>query len=292
VAAYRGRFAPSPTGLLHRGSLLAALASWLDARAHGGQWLVRMEDLDSARNIPGADAAMVDTLAQFGLVSDETVIRQSSRTTAYLAALEQLRDSGLVYRCDCSRSDEPGVYSGRCRKRGVTTPGSAWRMRMPDVLPSFADRLQGHCVYSAEEIGDPVIFRRDGVCAYQLAVVIDDDWQGITDVVRGADLLQSTVWQRAIAEALHMTPPRHAHVPLLLEADGSKLAKSRQSVPLAGMAPQATLFATLQLLDHSPPATMENAGMEDLLTWAVTHWQPQRLSGKAAIRLPAAIRLA
>jgi glutamyl-Q tRNA(Asp) synthetase len=283
---YRGRFAPSPTGLLHLGSLLAAVASWLDARAAGGHWLVRMEDLDRPRVVPGAAETILATLARFGLVSDEPVLWQSARGPAYSAALRTLADQGLAYRCRCSRSEVPGIYPGTCRDLGIQDADSAWRLRMDEAAPvTFEDRLQGHMACSAATLGDPVLFRRDGLAAYQLAVVVDDAHQRITDVVRGADLLESTAWQIAIARALRLPSPRYAHVPSLTEPDGTKLAKSRRSQAVAQMPADAALRMVLGLLEL-PVATLPPAvKVDDMLRWAVQHWLPGQLSGVREIPL-------
>ncbi|HXN15728.1 MAG TPA: tRNA glutamyl-Q(34) synthetase GluQRS, partial [Usitatibacter sp.] len=203
---YRGRFAPSPTGALHFGSLVAALASWLDARAHGGEWRVRMEDVDTPRTIPGAADAILRALEAFGLYWDGEVVWQSERSALYEAALERLRAAGAIYRCRCSRKEiadsalrgvEGAVYPGTCRSLSLAAGvAGAERLRAPDAPIAFEDRLQGH--YSqdiAREIGDFVLKRRDGIYAYQLAVVVDDAAQAVSDVVRGADLLGSTARQ-------------------------------------------------------------------------------------------------
>jgi glutamyl-Q tRNA(Asp) synthetase len=284
-APCRGRFAPSPTGLLHRGSLLAALASFLDARVHGGAWLIRMEDLDTPRNVPGAADTILQTLAHLGLGSDEPVLWQSARREHYRTALQQLADSGHAYRCNCSRSDEPGVYSGRCRDRNVNDPQAAWRFRMTADV-AFEDLIQGRQRFAPDRIGDPVIFRRDGTPAYQLAVVVDDAAQQITHVMRGADLLDSTAWQLAIGQALGLPAPAYAHVPLLLEADGGKLAKSRRSLPLDTLRPGPALFEALQLLRQEPPSGLQAAPVSEILAWAIAAWRPERLTGQLTIRLP------
>jgi glutamyl-Q tRNA(Asp) synthetase len=278
---YRGRFAPSPTGLLHSGSLLAAVASWLDARAQDGVWLVRMEDLDTPRNRPGADTAILGTLRQLGLTADEPVQWQSHRPADHHAALAKLRQQGRLYRCVCSRSETAHPYPGTCRDAGhnPNAPG-ALRFRMDPGLQAFEDRIQGRVEFDAAELGDPVLLRRDGIVAYQLAVVVDDLAQGITDVVRGADLLDSTPWQMQIASALGGFPPRYAHVPLLLESDGQKLSKSRHSVPLDLRSAGATLHEALRLLGQEPPSTLAAASPHEVLAWGVTNWQPARLAGQ------------
>jgi len=291
---YRGRFAPSPTGRLHRGSLVAALASYLDARAHSGTWLIRIEDLDAARKLPGVDQSILDALASLHIRSDEPVVFQSSRLERYTDALNQLRAANLVYRCTCSRSETGGACSGRCRDLDDASPDkvaaepAAWRLRFDagDNL-TFHDRVLGDLTYTCRDLGDPVVFRRDGVPAYQLAVVVDDAAQGVTDVVRGADLVDSTPWQIRIAEALGLRIPRFAHVPLVVEPDGSKLSKSRQSLPITGLDPATTLLQTLRLLRQQPPAQLEGVAPAAILDWAVRHWDVARLAGLRTVALPA-----
>jgi glutamyl-Q tRNA(Asp) synthetase len=287
ASGYRGRFAPSPTGLLHLGSLAAALASWLDARSQQGTWLVRMEDLDTARNLPGAATSILQTLERLGLVPDEPVLWQSQRHAAYHSALNRLAARQDAYRCNCSRSDSNGVYAGHCRDQAIQTIPSAWRFRLPTTEAlQFTDRWQGACRYLPTELGDPVIFRRDEMAAYQLAVVVDDDFQQVTHVVRGADLLPSTAWQIAIFAALDRPIPCYAHVPLLLEPDGSKLAKSRRSLPVDQFLPQAALLEALALLRQQPDTDLLKASVPQILDWGIAHWAPQHLAGLASIRLP------
>jgi glutamyl-Q tRNA(Asp) synthetase len=286
-APYRGRFAPSPTGALHLGSLLAAVASWLDARAQGGTWLIRMEDLDGPRVVPGAADDILATLAGLALTSDEPVLYQSTRSAAYLAALEQLAACGRAYRCRCSRAEVQGPYDGRCRDLGITDPDSAWRLRLDESTPlAFEDRIQGHCEFATASLGDPILLRRDGLAAYQLAVVLDDAWQGITDVVRGADLLDSTGWQIAIARALNLPLPAYAHVPLLTEPDGQKLSKSRRSLSIAAMDPSRALVTVLAALGLPIDPELNAARGSDILHWAVQHWRPQVVAGIRAVPLP------
>lgn len=280
TAPVRGRFAPSPTGPLHKGSLVAALASWLDARARGGIWIIRMDDLDRPRTVPGAADAILETLARFGLQSDEPVLHQSTRDHAYRAALEQLAHAGLAYRCRCSRASTPDPYPGRCRDLGLTDPDSAWRLRLDQSQPlAFHDAIQGDMRYEPAALGDPVLYRRDGLAAYQLAVVVDDAWQAISDVVRGADLLESTAWQVAVADALGLPRPRYAHVPLITEPDGTKLAKSRRSLPVAGQPEGPLVIEALQLLGLSVTNHLKAAPVSEMLHWAVENWDPGRLLG-------------
>ncbi len=284
AAPYRGRFAPSPTGPLHQGSLLAAVASWLDARAHGGTWLIRMEDLDTARVVPGAAEDILATLARFGLESDEPVLWQSTRADAYSAALQQLAARGLAYRCRCSRSEIHGAYDGRCRDLGIADTDSAWRLRLdPGAMLAFDDRFQGHVEIAAASLGDPVLMRRDGVVAYQLAVVVDDAFQRISDVVRGADLLDSTAWQIALMRALVLQVPAYGHVPLLTEPGGQKLSKSSRALSIATLEPVPTLLATLAMLNQPLPLVPASkaASAGDILNWAVQHWHTQNVPANA-----------
>ncbi len=288
AAPYRGRFAPSPTGPLHQGSLLAAVASWLDARAHGGTWIIRMEDLDTPRVVPGASEDIIATLARFGLHSDEPVLHQSTRSAAYSAALQQLAARGLAYRCRCSRSEIHGAYDGRCRDLGVTDPDTAWRLRLdPRITLGFEDRIQGYCEV-LQSPGDPVLVRRDGIAAYQLAVVLDDAYQNITDVVRGADLLESTPWQIALLDALELEKPAYAHIPVLTEANGEKLAKSRRSLSVATLQTIPTLCAVLAALGITLLPELKTAAAGDILNWAVQHWTPLSVGGIRTVPLDSA----
>lgn len=233
-AAYRGRFAPSPTGPLHAGSLVAALASWLDARAHGGAWLVRIEDLDPVREPKGAAQRLLRDLAAFDLISDEPVVYQSTQHARYEAALTELKAQSAIFACTCSRKDvleasggRHAPYPGRCRHgpRSAAKP-PAWRLRVSNEPTVFHDRCAGPFTQRLEsEVGDFIVRRADGLWAYQLAVVIDDAAQGITDIVRGADLLDNTPRQIALQRALALPTPRYLHVPVVLAADGQKLSK-------------------------------------------------------------------
>ena len=235
---YIGRFAPSPTGNLHLGSLLAAAGSYLDARHNGGRWLVRMEDLDTPRVDPGSAERILRTLEGFGLHWDGDVIYQSQRHDVYVAAVNQLESGGHTFQCSCSRRElagnEDAGYPGTCRK-GPTRIGipTATRFRVADDrVVLFDDRVQGNCRFSTPELGDIVIKRKDGIIAYQLAVTVDDAAQHVSHVVRGVDLLPSTGWQIALQKALSLPSPRYAHLPLVVEKTREKLAKSRRSVPV------------------------------------------------------------
>jgi glutamyl-Q tRNA(Asp) synthetase len=287
VPQYVGRFAPSPTGSLHLGSLVAALGSFADARSRGGQWLVRMEDLDTARLLPGCAAQMLRTLEAFGLTWDGPVEYQSACTAHYEAALSALEVRGLTFRCSCSRRerDRQSGYPGTCR-RGPTRPGpTAVRFRVDDVSVAFEDRAQGPCNYRLSERGDVVIRRRDGAFAYQLAVVVDDARQGVTDVVRGADLLDSTPWQIALQQALGLPTPSYLHLPLVVEREGGKLAKSRRSVPLDPARAGSQLHKALRLLMQAPPAELELEAGPTVLAWAVAGWRVQAVTGVREVRV-------
>jgi glutamyl-Q tRNA(Asp) synthetase len=241
-----GRFAPSPTGPLHAGSLATAMASWLDVRARDGRWIVRIEDLDAPREVDGAAQEIVETLEAYGFRWDGPIVRQSDRSDLYQAAFDRLHGMGAVYPCGCTRREieeaasapggpnAAGVYPGTCRD-GLSAgrDARAWRMRAPAGVTIFDDRAAGVVRQDvASDVGDFVIRRADGLWAYQLAVVVDDADQGVTDIVRGADLLDSTPRQRLLQSALGLPHPRTLHVPLVMDASGVKLAKGHGALPL------------------------------------------------------------
>jgi glutamyl-Q tRNA(Asp) synthetase len=266
---------------LHLGSLVAALGSFLDARSRGHRWLVRMEDLDRARLIPGSDAQILTTLETCGLTWDGAVEYQSARTELYRAALERLTAQGLTFECSCSRRQRPldAGYPGTCRA-GPTRPGpTATRFRVPDQEVLFADRAQGECRFQLAARGDVVVRRRDGAYAYQLAVVVDDALQGVTDVVRGTDLLDNTPWQIALQKALDVPIPEYLHLPLVVERSGKKLSKSRRSVALDINSVSCELCLALTVLAQEPPRILERESPGEILKWALAHWRPERLSG-------------
>jgi len=264
MPAYRGRFAPSPTGLLHAGSLAAALASWLDARAHGGAWLVRIEDVDTPRCVPGADTAILNQLASCGLVPDEAPVWQSARAALYESALARLIEQGAAYPCGCTRSDiaqalaaqgapRPRhgelVYPGTCRDGLHGKPARATRLRTDGPAITWRDRRLGPQSQHVESaVGDFVLRRADGLWAYQLAVVVDDAAQAITHVVRGEDLADNTPRQILLQRALGLTTPSYLHTPLVLGADGEKLSKQNGAQALDLRDPLATLAAAGQVL--------------------------------------------
>jgi len=277
--AYTGRFAPSPTGPLHFGSLVAAVGSWLDARAHGGRWLVRIEDVDEPRAVPGAADDILRTLEAFALTWDGPVVRQTDRKALYAAALARLRDLGTTYRCRCSRREiadsglrgpEGAIYPGTCRglRLSAAEPG-ADRLRVPAGTVAFHDRLRGRVEHDvAAEIGDFVLRRRDGLFAYQLAVVVDDADQGITDVVRGADLLWSTPRQVLLQHLLGVPTPRYLHLPVATNAHGEKLSKQTlaPAVEPARAGPwiaDALAFLGQPTVEFDTPARMLAAAMKN-----------------------------
>jgi glutamyl-Q tRNA(Asp) synthetase len=272
---------------LHLGSLVAALGSFVDARSRAGRWLVRMEDLDRARLIPGCAQQMLSTLEAFGLTWDGPVEYQSSRTAHYAVALDSLSARGLTFQCSCSRSERTlaGGYPGTCRGGPTRKGPTATRFRVPDIRVGFADRAQGHVSQDLHERGDVIVRRRDGAFAYQLAVVVDDAQQGVTDVVRGADLLDSTPWQIALQDALGFPTPAYLHLPLIVEPDGGKLAKSRRSVALEPLRAGRQLHQALTLLQQDPPAQLALEPPATVLQWACSHWQPARLAGRRVVKV-------
>jgi glutamyl-Q tRNA(Asp) synthetase len=287
LPAYVGRFAPSPTGSLHLGSLVAAVGSFLDARHRGGRWLVRMEDLDTTRVVPGSDSEILRTLESFGLLWDGEVEYQSRHTERYVKSLEILDAYGLTFQCSCSRRElsitgDTG-YPGTCRQ-GPTRPGpTTTRFQVPDVRVSFDDRAQGQREFDLRALGDVVIRRRDGVFAYQLAVVVDDACQAVTDVVRGCDLLESTAWQIALQRALRIPAVSYLHLPLIVAGTSEKLSKTRRSLALDPEMASTQLAAALKALQHSPPAELEHASPRTLLEWARRAWDPKCLQNVSVV---------
>lgn len=260
TAEYRGRFAPSPTGPLHFGSLVAALASYLDAAERDGDWLVRMEDLDLPRCVEGADSDILQTLERFGLKWDGPVAYQSRRTDFYRDALLKLQGIGLAYPCTCSRREAgDGVYPGTCRTRiPETGKPVAWRLRTEDLVIGFDDRRVGHQEQNlARDVGDFVILRADGLFAYQLTVVVDDAEQGITDVVRGADLLDSTPRQIWLQRLLGYPQPRYMHIPVVTNEAGEKLSKQTKAPSLSPENTEADLIAALKFLGCDVNAALQ-----------------------------------
>ena len=288
-AAYRGRFAPSPTGPLHFGSLVAALASYSDALAAGGAWLVRIEDVDEPRSRAGAEEAILRTLADYGFRWDGPVVRQSARTAAYDAALARLRAGGFVYPCTCSRralETAPlgpageRIYPGTCRAATAPAQGSsprvAQRVRVGDADVEFVDLLQGRQRQQlARDVGDFIVKRADGLYAYQLAVVVDDADARITTIVRGADLLVSTPRQIFLQRLLHAPTPAYLHVPIAINAAGEKLSKQTRA-PALPSAPLPALLRAWRFLDQPAPASVPRT-VADFWAHAARAWSRARL---------------
>jgi len=280
---YRGRFAPSPTGPLHFGSLVAAVCSWLDARAHGGQWLVRMEDVDESRCRPRWGDEILRTLERLGLYWDGPVVWQTQRKQLYQEALEKLKRTGLAYPCACTRRESAGRYSGRCRN-GLPQGAQprAWRFRVAPGRVGFRDRWQGWMEQDVEaEAGDFILLRADGCFAYQLAVVVDDAEQGVTHVVRGADLLDSTPRQLLLQRALGLPEPVYLHHPVAVGPDGRKLSKQNRAPALDPQRDEENLRAALRFLGFAPPGREA----QEILLWAVPQWKARW----AAVDYPAAL---
>jgi len=293
---YRGRFAPSPTGPLHFGSLVAALGSYLDAKHHRGKWLVRIEDLDTPRTVKHAVDEILRTLEAHTLHWDEEIVYQSRRAAAYDQALLRLKDTGTVYPCCCSRKEiadsalhgiDGQIYPGTCRM-GIPDgrENRSWRVRTDqyphsgkdDGIVKFDDILQGSIELQLEnEIGDFVIKRSDGLIAYQLAVVVDDAFQGITHVVRGSDLLYSTPRQIYLQQLLGLPTPAYMHLPIAVNSKGDKLSKQTLAPPATIDNAVMTLLQALDFLRQQPPAELHQGSVEEIMRWAVQNWRPERL---------------
>lgn len=296
---YRGRFAPSPTGPLHFGSLVAAVGSYLDARSQGGEWLVRIEDVDGPRTVPGAADGILRTLDGFGFEWDGEVWVQSRRLDAYHAALVRLQLDGKVYPCGCSRSEIAATATRKSVDGGLLYPGTcrdgvpegraarAWRLRVPDREFVFSDRVQGDCCQNLErDVGDFVLLRADGQYAYQLAVVVDDAAQGINAVVRGVDLLDSTARQIWLQQCLGLPTPSYAHLPVAVNAAGEKLSKQTQAPAVDPDRGSALLAEVCVFLGHPAPAGLASAPLAEFWAWAIEAWSMTRVPQARAI-LPA-----
>jgi glutamyl-Q tRNA(Asp) synthetase len=292
VGKYRGRFAPTPSGQLHLGSLLTALASYLAAKSRGGEWLLRIDDLDAPRCPPGAAARILRQLEAHGLTWDAAVRYQSAHLPEYRQAREELARSGLLYGCRCTRAllrrqsgegpDGP-VYPGTCRDCGLPTEGLAQRVRLPVEPLCFEDLSRGRlCRDLASEVGDFVVWRADSGPAYQLACAVDEAAQEITEVVRGADLLGSTFRQLWLLDRLGLARPAYRHLPVVVDEQGRKLSKQNRARPLDGREAAANLRRCLEWLGHPPPAELGSVG--DLLQWGASHWDAARIPRTAQIR--------
>ncbi len=284
---YRGRFAPSPSGPLHFGSLLAALASYLDAKKHQGQWLLRIEDIDPPREIPGASSLILNTLEDHGLYWDEKELYQSTRSEAYRVTLNELIESAKAYACNCTRKDVAGmggIYNRHCHQKTLACKGNAIRLRNSMYSDHFSDLILGLTTLEqnrAQE--DFIIHRRDGLFAYQLAVVIDDHYQNINHVIRGSDLLDTTCWQLSLFNSLNQPQPKYGHIPLALGENGRKLSKQNKAPALNSKTANKNLHEALTFLGQKPPQHLKQESVNDIINWAISNWNRQQLSDKPQI---------
>jgi len=292
---YRGRFAPSPTGPLHFGSLVASVGSYLQARSQGGEWLVRMEDIDPPRETKGAADDILRTLEAFGFEWGGELLFQRNRSEAYRDALNHLDHARALYGCTCSRKEiadssssgiEGPVYPGTCRRTPINASGvRAWRVRTEDARIRFEDRWQGVIERDiARDFGDFVVRRADGLFAYQLAVVVDDAAQGITEVVRGADLLESTPRQIHLQQLLGLPTPDYAHLPVVLNECGEKLSKQTYATPVERSRPLPALIAAASFLGHAPPPEMRDGDVASFWRWATENWNPERVPRERGLK--------
>ena len=278
ASPYIGRFAPSPTGPLHFGSLVAALASYLDARHQNGTWLVRMEDIDPPREQPGAAGKILKALEVYGLHWDGEILYQSQRSSLYEDAIEQLRKRQAIYPCICSRKQlQPyhGIYPGLCRSASLTNlPDKpyAWRLNSHDEVIAFNDRIQGQQRFDMKALGDFIVKRKEKLYAYQLAVCVDDEFQKITHIVRGHDLIDSTPRQISLQSALGMNRVTYAHIPVIVQDNGDKLSKQNLAPELPLDKPRPLLVKALQALGQQPPKGLKEESTEDIINWGVQNW--------------------
>ena len=283
TGSYVGRFAPSPSGPLHFGSLVSALASYLDAKTNHGMWLVRMDDIDPPREIPGAADTILQQLEQHGLQWDGSVLYQSQRSDAYLSVLEQLKQTGLLYPCQCSRQqlkENSGIHNNRCE---IQDPSAASALRLSIVDPyqvSFNDMFQGVQQQDIKhQVGDMVLYRKDKLFAYQLAVVVDDAFQKITHVIRGSDLLDSTPRQIYLQQQLKLLTPKYGHIPVAINDQGQKLSKQNMAVAIDNKIAQNNLVTAIRWLGLPLPNSLisknnlASARCDELLVWAIEHWR-------------------
>ncbi len=286
---YRGRFAPSPSGNLHFGSLISALASFLDARKNNGSWLVRIEDIDPPREQAGASDAILRTLEAYGLHWDESVFYQSQQTQRYQEIIDQLFAQQQCYYCQCSRAQIKaigGIYQGYCRHLNLPKEHNAIRVINPYGIATFHDLIQGKVSCDpllAEE--DFIIFRKDGLFAYQLAVVADDIEQQISHIVRGCDLLEPSCRQLSFYRILNVQTPKFAHVPLAVTEQGYKLSKQNKAPAIDIKTPQPSLIAALEFLGQQPPQELLSYSVTEILQWGIEHWQLNKVPKKQQIAI-------
>ncbi|MFO6423978.1 tRNA glutamyl-Q(34) synthetase GluQRS [Motilimonas sp. KMU-193] len=279
---YIGRFAPSPSGPLHFGSLIAALGSYLQAKANQGKWLVRIEDIDPPREVAGADKAILASLEQYGLTWDGPVRYQSQQTEHYEYVLTQLRQQALTYACQCTRAmikQQGGLYLGTCRHLGLTDKNNAIRLHVKQGITEFTDKLQGRVkINPAMANEDFIIKRKDGLYAYNLAVTLDDIDQGITEVVRGADLLEPTARQIGLMQLLNAPVPDYVHLPLAVTKPGFKLSKQNHAPAISDQDIRQTTWRALAFLGQQPPKALMEEPQENILNWAISNWQLDKVA--------------
>ncbi len=289
LCQYRGRFAPSPSGLLHFGSLVAALASYLDAKHHQGSWLVRVEDIDPPREKAGASSEILKTLEAFGLHWDESVLYQSQQSELYLDTLADLQNQKLSYYCQCTRAEIKaigGIYQGHCRTLNHPKTNSAIRLINDHGIYRYQDLIQQQVQCNqalAQE--DFILFRKDGLFAYQLAVVVDDIYQGISHVIRGCDLLEPTARQLSFFPILNAVAPQYGHIPLAVTEQGYKLSKQNKAPAIDNQNPQPALMAALIFLGQKPPSALAFVAVDEIINWAIQNWQRQNIPQLAEIVL-------
>ncbi len=293
--SYRGRFAPSPTGPLHLGSLLTALASFLQARSLGGKWFVRIDDIDTPRCRPGATTQILQTLEQFGLHWDGPVVYQHQNLDAYQWALNTLQKQGYIYPCTCSRKQLAPFgqrYPGLCRNNSIETCEEPHAFRVKTVADpiTFKDRLQGPFAQNlSKTCGDFVVRRRDGIFAYQLTVIVDDLLLEITEVLRGCDLLDSTPRQLYLHQLFQYQPPTYCHIPILTDSKGLKLSKQTQAPAVDSQKPGPTLYQLLHWLGQNPPSDLKHWPSWKIIDYAITHWTPEKLPNTRQIDIMASM---
>ncbi|WP_252736326.1 tRNA glutamyl-Q(34) synthetase GluQRS [Aestuariibacter sp. A3R04] len=287
AAPYVGRFAPTPSGPLHFGSLIAALASYLDAKANSGQWLVRMEDIDEPRCMKHADEMILDTLALHGLTWDGDVVYQSRRHQYYQRQLNALLTQHRAYYCNCTRAmirQHGGVYPGTCRDENRPAEGAAVRIELVNPITSFTDRVLGQVeITDPHALEDTVLKRRDGLFSYNLVVVLDDIDQGVTDIIRGSDLLTTTATHLSLYTMLGKAPPRYGHIPVASVAEGRKLSKQNHAAALNMQTPVRNLCEALAFLNLPLPSSISPRCVDDVLQWATDNWHINKIPQKMEI---------
>ena len=275
-----GRFAPSPTGPLHFGSVVAAVASYMQAKSQHGKWLVRMDDIDTPRNQAGADISILKSLEILGLSWDDKILFQSHRQEAYQEALDLLSDKNLLYRCTCTRKQLQGkAYPGTCRDKGHNPDQQhALRVLSNQEAINLNDEIQGQFQQNLEtEVGDFIVHRADGLVAYHIATVVDDAWQNITEIVRGADLLDSTPRQIYLQKTLDYHMPIYSHLPVAVNKQGYKLSKQYHAKPIDDEDPVTTLILALDFLGQQPDKLLAQENVEEIIQWGIKHWSLEKI---------------